>query len=955
MPAPKTMTDNMLPTPNPTASAPEDQDAEKHRNSVLISLVVLLVYLSVTSMYASFLRQMQDWQLYAIIFIAGIQTAIAVYALRLSLSGHTQSSVTLLLSTLMIGIPSVSLFISGLGLSLGIGSLVGFYLIATLGLNAQLAKKFTWPILISSALNILFDFFITTPRITIPFVSIVIPILTVLGVGVFVLVYLRTFSSLTLRTKLIIAFILITTIPLSIFSFILNNNTRNILNENATADLLELSVLAAQSVDGLIATQLDILRTEAQEPALIEYLKLSPSQRARSPQESAVQQVLQSFARRDPVFIHSYAILDTQGNNLMDTFPEHQLRFERNYSYFRQMIGAGMPYASNLIFTEEGEINLYFSAPIRDSSGNILGILRAEMNANVLQNILKKLLPSQHTDQVLALVDSSTFVRVAYTGNLEEKFRSYQSFNSQEIAAFQIEGRMPAGNPASVLAPVPEMVAGLRTIDTQPVFLTPSSTLKDNALAVATRLKSQPWYAVAMQAEKSAFAPAAAQTRALLLITLAMAGLAAAAAVFVANILVQPVIKLTEVAQKISAGDLTAQAQISTLDEIGTLANTLNLMTTELNKTLTGLEEIVNERTAELTSAREQSEVRARQLTIISEVSRAIASEQNLDRLLPLITRLVSEKFGFYHIGIFLIDETNMFAVLRAANSDGGQRMLARGHRLAVGQVGIVGYVAKTGNPRIALDVGADATYFNNPDLPRTRSEMALPLKVRDTIIGVLDVQSTEPAAFDENDVSILSILADQIAIAIDNARLFGESQQALNELQAVYNQFTRQEWSALASQLDAAGYIHTLSGGRQLNELVQTEPIREALMRGEVVIVAPKTADEDPAMVMPVKLRGQVIGVLNVKSPIRGHIWSADEINMVQSVSDRLALALENARLFNQAQRRAATERAIGDVSSKLSASTNIDDILRLTVEELGRLLKDSEIAIQIGDGIQK
>lgn len=935
--------------------ARDTQDPEKRRNASLISLMVLLVYISVTSLYAFFLSQMQNWQLYAIILVAGSQIIAAAIALRLSLAGRSQIAVTFLLISLILAIPSVSLFITGLGIALGVGSLVGFYLIATLGLETKRARRFTWPIIVSSILNILIDFYYPAARITIPIISIAIPIFTILGVSVFIITYLRSINNYPLRTKLIIAFILVTILPLAIFSFILNNNTRNILTRQITADLTELSSLAAQNIDSFITTQLDILRTESQQPALVEYLRVRPNERAGSAQESGAQQVLVTFARKDPVFIRSYAVLDSQGRNLLDTFAEHQARSERNFPHFRQPIETGVPYASSILFSEDGGASMYFSAPIRDEEGNILGVLRAEFNIGILQNALKKILPPNHPDQLLTLVDSSTYVRIAYTGNLEEKFRSYKAFNPQEIIAFQIEGRMPPGDPDSVLSVVPEMVAALESGDTQRLFTAPSISLQDNALTVATRLKNQPWYAIAMQSEKGAFAPVEAQTRTLLLITFIMSGLAAGAAILVTTVLVRPVTALTAIAQKISAGDLTAQAQVTTKDEIGTLASTLNQMSIELNKTLTGLEERVNERTSELVVAREQSELRARQLTIISEVSRAIAGEQNLDRLLPLITRLVSEKFGFYHIGIFLIDDSNTFAILRASNSDGGQRMLARGHRLAVGQVGIVGFVSKTGNPRIALDVGADATFFNNPDLPLTRSEMALPLKVRNDIIGVLDVQSTQAAAFNENDINILSILADQVAIAIDNARLFGESQRALDEVQSVYNQFTQQEWSAVSRQLGGTGYIHSLAGGRDVDEFIQTDAIRAALRRGEVIVVTPQSEEEDPAIAMPVKLRNQVIGVLNVKSPIKGHVWSMDEINMIQSVSDRLALALENARLFNQAQRRAATERAIGDVSSRLSASSDIDDILRLTVEELGKLLTNSEIAIQIGDGIQK
>jgi GAF domain-containing protein len=147
------------------------------------------------------------------------------------------------------------------------------------------------------------------------------------------------------------------------------------------------------------------------------------------------------------------------------------------------------------------------------------------------------------------------------------------------------------------------------------------------------------------------------------------------------------------------------------------------------------------------------------------------------------------------------------FAVLQVANSEGGQRMLERGHKLEVGQTGIVGNVAQSGKTRIVLDVGSDAVYFDNPDLPDTRSEMALPLNLRGQTIGVLDVQSLKPGAFNESDANTLGILADHVAVTIDNARLFEQSRLALSELQSLYRQYQTQEWDAFMKQETRIGY----------------------------------------------------------------------------------------------------------------------------------------------------
>jgi GAF domain-containing protein len=313
-----------------------------------------------------------------------------------------------------------------------------------------------------------------------------------------------------------------------------------------------------------------------------------------------------------------------------------------------------------------------------------------------------------------------------------------------------------------------------------------------------------------------------------------------------------------------------------------------------------------------------------------------------------LISRLVSEKFDFYHTGIFLIDDTRQFAVLQAANSEGGHTMLARGHRLEVGHTGLVGNVANTGQARIALDVGSDAVYFDNPDLPKTRSEMALPLNLRGATIGVLDVQSTKPGAFTDNDAKTLSILADQIAIAIDNARLFGQNQQALAEVQSLYNQYLRQEWNTFGRQETQVGYYQSLLGGRPLHRLIHSEEIQTAMQKGTVVVVDNKGDKSVPSIVVPVRLRGQTIGVLNIKAPTPQRRWSQDEVNLAQAVADRLALALDNARLLFESQRQTAKEQKIGEVTAKIGASINMRNVLQTAVEELGRALPGSEVIIQ-------
>ncbi|MFN3492787.1 MAG: HAMP domain-containing protein, partial [Anaerolineales bacterium] len=211
--------------------------------------------------------------------------------------------------------------------------------------------------------------------------------------------------------------------------------------------------------------------------------------------------------------------------------------------------------------------------------------------------------------------------------------------------------------------------------------------------------------------------------------------LASITSLAIGNRLTTPLQSLTRVANEIIAGNFDAKAEVETKDEIGMLSTTLNTMTTTIKDMVQSLEQRVQERTAELQESLKKNERRSKQYEAIAKVSQAINATQNLQELLPQISQVISQQFGFYHVGIFLNDAGYQYAVLVAANSEGGKRMLKRGHQLKIGEQGIVGYVTRTGRPRIALDVGSDAVYFNNPDLPETRSEMALPLKMAGQII----------------------------------------------------------------------------------------------------------------------------------------------------------------------------------------------------------------------------
>jgi len=368
----------------------------------------------------------------------------------------------------------------------------------------------------------------------------------------------------------------------------------------------------------------------------------------------------------------------------------------------------------------------------------------------------------------------------------------------------------------------------------------------------------------------------------------------------------------------------------------------------ELEDIKKNLEQRVEERTAELDAANKQTSRRALQLQTITELSESIAQLKDLNDIFPAVTRLISERFDFYHIGIFLVDRDREFAILQAANSEGGKRMLERNHRLRLG-IGVVGFAAKTGQPRIALDVGTDAVFFDNPDLPDTRSEIALPLKSRSDTIGVLDVQSLQAGAFTSEDLQVLTALANQVTIALENARLLTETRAALTQVQEVYNEFTRVEWGRTVSKAEQAGMRYQAGRIEMLERALRSPEVISAIQSGDTVANQTNGSQARRAIVaIPVKLRGEVIGILHIESNDPTKVWHQDEISLVQAVAERAAFAMENARLFQDARRRAAKERLISEATSRISGALSIENILHTTAEELERVLGGSEVLIQ-------
>jgi GAF domain-containing protein/HAMP domain-containing protein len=760
--------------------------------------------------------------------------------------------------------------------------------------------------------------------------------------------------SLSMRTRLLVLFFLSASVPLALITWLNLASFQKEVERASQQVLLSAASQTAGDIDEFIRSTANMAAAEAQHPTLAEYLRLPPKQRKGSEEEARALQALEALYSKqfllDP-YVEAFLIMSAQGEIILASdihsvapLLDGSKLEEADPAGYSQMISTGQPYISPVFISSDGQTRSLFAASrMLSSEKTISAIFVAQYDGRVLQALVEKTtglagpgsFASLYDDYLIRLADGST-PGLSYQQNIPA--------NSTQTALLRSMGRLPAGY--GNLEPLsPSLAAALNRAAAGEIYF--STDVNDSGKKLsgaASRLDEMPWLVTYVQDQDVLQFPFEMHRRSTLSwlgVFLVLGGLAA---IISTRRMTRPVSRLTQVAERVAAGDLWIHAPEGR-DEVGKLGSAFNSMTSELRRTLESLEQRVAERTADLAEATSEAQLRARQLETISEVIRTAASIQDLDELLNEITLLISERFGYYHVGIFLIDKASGSAVLQAANSEGGQRMLSRQHRLKVGQEGIIGCVTATGQKRIAHDVGQDAVFFNNPDLPYTRSELAIPLKAGDEVVGALDIQTMEQSAFSEDDVSLISTLADQLSLAIENVRLYSETRLALADLQMLHRQYLRDAWEEASASRQNRGYEYDYGRIRSVPAEVP-EQVWAALEQAASHSPISKPGEEENGkreLIAPIKIRGQVVGMLNLEEGEQPRDWSEDDLALIQAVSDQVGLALENARLFEETRLRAEREHLVSDITTRLRASNDPQQIMETAVQELRQALRAS------------
>ncbi len=382
----------------------------------------------------------------------------------------------------------------------------------------------------------------------------------------------------------------------------------------------------------------------------------------------------------------------------------------------------------------------------------------------------------------------------------------------------------------------------------------------------------------------------------------------------------------------------------------------------------------------------EESKQRTLQVEIAAEIARDISGFLNLDELLSKAVTLIRERFNFYHASIFLLDPSGQYAVVREATGEAGAQMKRENHKIGIGSKSVIGYVTGKGEALVVGDTAKDMTYYSNPLLPDTKSEAAFPLKASDRILGALDVQGAHPYAFTDEHISSLKILADQLAVAVENSELFAETQEHLAQHRLLHHiTSSAASGTTLEEALESAinGLQVTLGGDRIIILLMDSEKrvlevkasagylddvsnLRVEIGQGVTGWVAEHKrplrignvekdaryigtgANTQSELAIPLIYRNEILGVINAESE-QLDAYSQNDEEMLGTLGGSLAAIIANARLLEQIRSQSERERLVNEITERIRRSTDIQSILQITASEISRVTGARYAKIQV------
>ncbi|MBN1584522.1 MAG: GAF domain-containing protein [Anaerolineae bacterium] len=892
----------------------EAQELDRRRRQVMSAglLLLVLVLLAMTVLVAIGVWQ-GAWQLFGAAGLILVGGVFVGRSRRLVHTGHVEAAANLQVAALVLLMPFFMAFLSGAvwafalvalmvtglltglvwprhrmwrGWGLGALSAVGVFL-----LDGAFVRFGVWA-RFDLAGNVFLAVFVYTV-----FVFLVLTLLVQV---------IRMYQDVTrIRDRLVFVFIIIVLVVVGAVS------TTSVLvgsrdaQERTFSQLESVVALKASAVDTWVQDlqlELDILLTEAYEVTRVRTVllwdPLSNPQDAQVTLRRRLQNVIDRSQRFEELFI-----IDLEGKVVLSTDVAQEGKIYNYEAYFQR--GLQERYVQPpRYYPSLGKTAVIAVRPLVDLYGDVLGVLAGRASIKQLNEMMIERAGLGVTGETYLVGVNHALLTESLFG---QEYAYVRSVGIDRAVQDRSEGRAKYTNyhdvpVLGVFRWLPELELGL--------------------LAEVDRAE------VAAGARATVLVNVGVGISALIL--------AVAASYLFARDITIPIVDLATTAAQIAAGKYELAVRVRREDEMGTLARAFNSMTVQLRDLIGSLERRVAERTRGLEAA--------------AEVSRVTTSELDIERLLPRVVDLVQERFGLYYVGLFVVDEDEEFAVLRAGTGEAGRTMLSQGWRLPIGGESMIGQCMATGQPGVKQTGGDQSVRFDNPLLPQTRSELALPLRYGRRVIGAMTVQSARESAFEEADITILQNMADQVAVAVENAHLFAETQASLARAEQLQRRYQGQVWAGYLRARTISGYERIRSkmtplGGEPLRELEQLTqayadggtPAGGALSRAVV---------EGTKLVVPIVQAGRVVGALGFE----GREWSAEEVALVEALSEQLAQAAENQRLIEETQERAARERLTRETIDRIRGADDMSSIMQLAAQALGQQLNASEVVIRLG-----
>lgn len=911
----------------------EIPDSRAHHFQTVARIAQAGTLLSLAALSLLALRS-GSWQLWATVAITLILFLLTDLSIFLARQGHV------LLAPWLLFVSGELAFLAGGALVANMGWMLGLTLLAlissmsTLLLPRPQRLPAIGTALLTAILLLGLDALAPAYRLAVPTGIQVYLFVLFAIVGFSYLVYYAQVVNPSLRARLLAVLLALTLLPLGLVSFIALRTLENRLRENISFQLQAASRLSAQQVDEFIGSTLNSVKTYAQLPEVVEFLKTLPNDPERESMFRELQQTLVTLSRLDPVNIISYGVLDRSGTDVADSVFVNIGSSEADKDYFLQPLQTSQPYVS---YVNARTNTLTFSAPVRDERGVVLGVLRVHYNAVVLQQLVVRNKELAGPASFAVLVDEDGII-LAHGDNSAANFKLLAPVSPSAFESFQAIGRLSSGTMEQLSLNLPNLLPLLQkgtqeliTSEIHPLALHPE-------VIVAQPLLNRPWTLFYAQQERFFSAPLRRQFLLFSVLALMTALASAFISLTLSERLLQPIALLTQAARRVQEGDFNVQVALERRDESGLLATAFNTMTAYIRDLVASLEARVAERTREL-------EERSRALQYTAEIGSAIASTLDPQQLARQAVELIQKRFGLYYVGLFEVDGSGEWAELRAGTGEAGQKMLARGHRIRIG-TGMVGWSIANNQARIAQQAELDEVRLRTPELPETRSEAAIPLRSRGQVLGALSIQSDQPNAFTPENLAIFQILAEQLGTALDNAYLYTESQETLRSLERAYAERTRIEWREALRRLRAPLAFRSAARGSIPVAPLQASDASRALTTGEIVI---ETDLQSPGgryfISVPIKIRGHVIGLMRTyKSAERGP-WSEEEINALRIIAEQVGAALETARLYGDSQRRAERERLLAEITTKIRSVSDPQAMIQTTLDTLRQALGVKEV----------